>query len=123
MECKILVVKDMGGEGVKEEIRRAYEECGFVVPEVIEPPDVLIKLTESAIEERKAELQGYIFEMVENAIMALLWAERGRWDKVEFLLSRITHTYESKKYILDHLKRATEFKQRLLAILEKGLNR
>jgi len=116
------VVKDMGGEWVEEEIRKAYEECGFVVPEVIEPPDVLVKLTERAINERKEELQGYIFDMVKRAIMALLWAERGDWDKVEFLLWLIAHTYESKKYLLDHLKRATKFKQRLLAILEKSSN-
>jgi hypothetical protein len=127
MGCKTLVVKDMGREGVRheliEEIRRAYAECGFVVPEVIDPPEVLIKLTEKAISERRAELQGYIFEMAQDAIEALLWAERGNWDRVEGLLSRIVHTYESKKYILDYLKRATRFKQRLLSILEKGLNR
>ena len=112
----------MERENAVEEIRRAYAECGFVVPEVIDPPEVLLKLTERAINERRAELQGYIFEMAESAIEALLWAERGRWDKVEDLLSRIVSTYESKKYILDYLKRATKFKLRLLAILEKGLN-
>jgi adenylate kinase family enzyme len=114
----------MTEEGAKviEEVRRAYKECGFVVPDVIEPPEVLIKLTDEAIDERKAELQGYIFEIAQSAIMALLWAERRNWDKVESLLRRIVHTYESNKYILDYLKRATEFKQRLLAILEKGLN-
>jgi len=117
-----LVVKNMDREKVVEEIRRAYAECGFIVPEVIDPPEVLVELTERAIKERRAELQGYIFEMAENAIEALLWAERGRWDKVEGLLSRIVRTYESKKYILDYLKRATKFKLRLLAILEKGLN-
>lgn len=122
-----MVVKDMGREGVKEEvieeIRRAYAECGFVVPDVIDPPEVLIKLTEEAIDERRAELQGYIFEMAQDAIMALLWAERRNWDKVESLLRRIVYTYESRKYILDYLKRATKFKQRLLSILEKGLNK
>jgi len=114
----------MTEEGAKviEEIRKAYEECGFVVPKVIEPPDVLVKLTERAINERKEELQGYIFDMAKRAIMAMLWAERGEWDKVDFLLSLIANTYESKKYIIDYLKRATKFKQRLLAILEKSSN-
>jgi hypothetical protein len=105
-----------------EEIRRAYIECGFVPPDVKDPSEVNVRGVERAIEEMRTEAEGYALDILHDAVGIIIWAERGDWEKVTFLASRISSAASRVQGAADYAKRATKLKERLLSILEKGLN-
>jgi hypothetical protein len=120
MGCETLVVENMDREKVVEEIRRAYVECGFVPPDVGDPSEVSVKGIERTIEEKRTETEGYALDILHDAVGIIVWSERGDWDKVSFLASRIASAVARVQGAADYAKRAAKLRERLLSILEKG---